>query len=162
MIDDAMSTRLVCTLVFAAALGCSAALDLDELDDGMCDDGEKACDEMCVSERSPSFGCGNASCTPCALSNAVATCGASDECAIASCVGDFLDCNAMPGDGCEIDVVHDPLHCGDCDAPPCELPNAHEGCSAGMCTVLSCDDGWDDCNGVPSDGCETSLADGSC
>jgi hypothetical protein len=150
--------RWALPIAFGCATACSAALDLDGLDDGVCDDGDKACNEVCVSERSPSFGCATSSCVPCTLVNATSTCDSAGECAIASCIGDFEDCNTVAEDGCEVDILHDPLRCGDCDAAPCELANARESCSAGLCSVLTCDAGWDDCNELAADGCEADLA----
>jgi hypothetical protein len=42
-------------------------------------------------------------------------------------------------------------------ASPCVLPNAHPTCSNGACAIASCNVGWADCNGDPTDGCEADL-----
>lgn len=39
----------------------------------------------------------------------------------------------------------------------CSAPNGAAMCEAGACGALMCDDGFDDCNGDFSDGCETQL-----
>ena len=48
----------------------------------------------------------------------------------------------------------DPLVCTEV----CELPNATADCVNGVCTLVSCDDGWGDCDSLPSNGCEADLA----
>lgn len=45
---------------------------------------------------------------------------------------------------------------GDAGAPP---PNAYYGCGDGECGRLKCNPGYRDCDGDPSNGCETSLRD---
>src|SRR4051812_6557124 len=36
----------------------------------------------------------------------------------------------------------------------CNLPHAFEGCANGACTIVACETGYHDNNGVASDGCE--------
>ena len=50
----------------------------------------------------------------------------------------------------------DPRNCGTC-ASACSLPNATAGCAAGACTVLTCVPGFGDCDGNPTNGCESPL-----
>lgn len=40
----------------------------------------------------------------------------------------------------------------------CTRPNAKTSCSDGACRVIGCEDGYDDCDTLPENGCETSLA----
>jgi hypothetical protein len=47
-------------------------------------------------------------------------------------------------------------HCGAC-GNACRRDNASETCVGGVCTIDQCDNLYDDCNGVDSDGCEASL-----
>jgi hypothetical protein len=48
--------------------------------------------------------------------------------------------------------------CGLAACDPCAVANATARCSGDhACAVQSCNDGWGDCNGDPSDGCETNL-----
>jgi hypothetical protein len=44
---------------------------------------------------------------------------------------------------------------GDPSCAPCALTHAVAGCTAGACSIASCTPGFNDCNGVASDGCET-------
>ncbi len=39
----------------------------------------------------------------------------------------------------------------------CSLPNATAVCAAGACAIGSCNAGFGDCDGVPTDGCETDT-----
>lgn len=152
--------RLAAQLGFCGVLvglACSTAFEVEELYDGACERGFKACNDECVGAQSPSVGCGSPSCSPCALPNAVATCDPFGACAIASCNLGYDDCDDDPLNGCEIDVIRDPDFCGGCDEEPCEVANATPGCSARTCTVFSCDFGFADCNDNPADGCEVEL-----
>ncbi len=95
--------------------------------------------------------CGNTCPTP---PNASATC-AGGACGY-TCDAGFADCDGLAANGCEIDLQTDPTHCGSC-ANACNLANAVEGCSAGSCTIASCDNGFDDCDGLVPNGCEVNL-----
>jgi len=43
----------------------------------------------------------------------------------------------------------------DPDGTSCFMPNATAACSNGTCTRITCDTGFDECNGATGDGCET-------
>jgi len=75
-------------------------------------------------------------------------------CAIA-CDDGFGDCDDNADTGCEIEFVEDPEHCGDCDTV-CTNDNGRTECVDGEC-VPSCATGYKDCNGDPTDGCETNI-----
>ncbi len=92
---------------------------------------------------------------PCVFDNGVAIC---DErvCALAGCSSTFADCNDWVGDGCEVDTATDPDHCGGCRRA-CELPHATAGCEDGGCAVDECASGWEDCDGIVENGCETDI-----
>lgn len=59
------------------------------------------------------------------------------------------------GDAC-FDLTSDPNNCGDCGVI-CELDHATAICVAGACAVGECEPGYGDCDGDPSNGCETPL-----
>ena len=61
----------------------------------------------------------------------------------------------MPADGCETSLTDDPDNCGRCGGI-CNGAHATAGCNDGEC-VLTCDDGWDDCDGNVDDGCESDV-----
>jgi hypothetical protein len=78
------------------------------------------------------------------------------SCVVATCEAGFDDCNDTGDDGCETALATTPAHCGSCETP-CDFQNGTGECSSGLCTVLTCDSGFDDCNAVGDDGCETDL-----
>ncbi len=63
------------------------------------------------------------------------------------------------GSSC-VDLATNPSHCGACFSS-CLLLGVNENnvatCNYGSCTT-SCRQGWGDCNGDPSDGCEVNLS----
>lgn len=52
-----------------------------------------------------------------------------------------------------VDTDQSPAHCGGCDRR-CTVPRATAGCAAGRCTVASCEQGFLDCDGDATNGCE--------
>jgi hypothetical protein len=55
--------------------------------------------------------------------------------------------------------TEDPFYgCGAVSCARCELPNATAACAVGACAVGACVAGFADCNALPTDGCEASLA----
>jgi len=68
------------------------------------------------------------------------------------CLGDLACC-----DGHCADLESDVLHCGGCDACP-PLANAASQCVDGSCALAACDEGFADCDGDPSNGCESAAA----
>jgi hypothetical protein len=143
----------VCVLGFS----CMQVVDTDALDQG-CPDDQKDCYGECVSRQNPDYGCAADGCRPCVIANATAHCGATGSCIVASCRGDFLDCNhdgdRASTDGCEVDGAHDPLHCGSCTAKACTVSNGTPGCAGGRCAIALCNDGYRDCDQNSSNGCE--------
>ncbi|MCB9593508.1 MAG: hypothetical protein H6719_12310 [Sandaracinaceae bacterium] len=96
-------------------------------------------------------GCG----MTCSLSGATATC-MGRVCEIAACGTGVADCNGSDSDGCEtpLGTVMNCASCGD----RCNLAHATPRCNtSGRCVIQTCDDGWADCDGVPSNGCEVSI-----
>lgn len=74
------------------------------------------------------------------------------SCQDVPCEGGLVCC----GDACQ-DVQSDPAHCGGCG--PCPTPaNAAATCTMGQCGLGACDDGFSDCDGDPSNGCEVAGA----
>lgn len=148
---------VVLGMLLLAPMACSAAIELDELENGVCPEGFKACDGRCVNTDSPSFGCGGASCTPCALGHALSNCNPQGECAISSCVGDYFDCDGVLSNGCEVDLAHDPQNCQVC-GHICENPeNAFPACGDSRCSLSHCMEGFGDCDRDFANGCETPL-----
>jgi len=139
--------------------GCQAFVDLDGLEDQSCPPGEKACNNECVSERDIATGCGDPGCDPCAPMHADAICDNNNHCGFtrASCIAPWDDCNGFDDDGCETDTDHTPKHCGGCLQPCPDPMHGTAGCSEGKCVIGKCADGWEDCDGDPSNGCEHEI-----
>ncbi|MFK7986869.1 MAG: MopE-related protein [Sandaracinaceae bacterium] len=106
-----------------------------------------------------------------------AMCGSSvGECAqgMEVCSGGTLVCNGETGPSIELcnsqdddcdnttdegfNLVSDPLNCGFCGNVCPSLLNAVTGCVASTCSLIACDDGWVDLDGIPSNGCEYNCA----
>jgi hypothetical protein len=56
-----------------------------------------------------------------------------------------------------VDLETDPENCGGC-GQACAMPSATPACSNGVCTLIVCDPGFANCNGVRADGCEVNLS----
>ncbi|GAB4196855.1 MAG: hypothetical protein OHK0013_04410 [Sandaracinaceae bacterium] len=85
-------------------------------------------------------------------------CGANQVCngGRCECVAPYLDCDGLQVNGCEINGDNDVANCNAC-GNRCTFSSGSPACIAGECRPASCDPGFDDCNRMPSDGCETRL-----
>jgi len=92
---------------------------------------------------------------PCTLPNATETC-MSGSCQVVSCFATFGNCNPDQADGCETSLLTN-SNCGGCGAS-CAPANGTGSCPSGVCVVTGCDAGFDDCDMMDGNGCETSLA----
>jgi hypothetical protein len=92
----------------------------------------------------------------CVIAGGVALC-TQGACVIAGCSMGYADCDQVPGNGCEVGIVADPMNCGSC-GHTCAAPNTTPACANYQCVVGVCNTGFGDCNGVASDGCEVNLA----
>ncbi len=81
---------------------------------------------------------------------------------VESCDGTDEDCDGRVDEGFDLGTVE---RCGACDRRCPAVASATATCVAGTCS-FECVTGFDDCNGVASDGCEARLDDpetcGSC
>ena len=90
----------------------------------------------------------------CKLANASQVC-ANGNCKVGSCNAGFLDCNGLPGDGCEISSTSDALNCSGC-GKACPSTNGTASCVASVCQI-ACNPGYADCNKNAVDGCEINV-----
>jgi len=121
-----------------------------------CPAGKSCCgDSGCVDVQTSHEHCGGCNLGCGSPDNASATCVAG-KCAL-TCAAGFADCNLLLKDGCESDVTSDPANCNACGAA-CLFANADASCTGGVCALSACRAGFDDCNGMTADGCETDLA----
>jgi hypothetical protein len=91
----------------------------------------------------------------CALPNATSNC-IGGVCTATMCNPGFMECDGIPGDGCERNIANDPNNCGDCMHMCPYGPHSTAICTSGTCGLV-CDSGYDDCDGDPSTGCEINL-----
>lgn len=112
----------------------------------LCDGDDNDCDG--TTDEPP------AAANSCSLSNAQASC-LEGECAVKKCSPGYGDCDGQNVNGCE-SPLNTATHCGACGAS-CNFQNGAGSCSAGVCVVSVCDDGWEDCDGDGSNGCETPV-----
>ena len=77
-------------------------------------------------------------------------------CGIA-CFSGFADCSGGTIDGCETDILNDPLNCNGC-TNVCQLDNtAVHACQQGHCRVQTCAPPWGNCDSNHDNGCETNT-----
>lgn len=76
-------------------------------------------------------------------------------CGLTACDDGLGDCDG-DGEECETDLTSGIEDCGSC-GNLCVVANGTPTCDAGTCAIESCNDGWEDCNGDYSDGCEAQL-----
>lgn len=74
-----------------------------------------------------------------------------------TCLDGKGNCDGDPANGCEANLKADPAHCGACETP-CNLPHAVASCNGGSCAVSSCAAPFADCDGDPTNGCETNTS----
>ncbi len=124
-----------------------------------CNAGYADCDSGagngCESDtRTDLFHCGRCG-NVCTYSMAAAACTAS-TCGLTTCYDGWANCDGNPANGCEVNITSSPTACGACGTV-CALANASQVCVAGRCGIGACNDGFGNCDGVLSNGCETDL-----
>lgn len=154
--------------IWLLAPGCSLAVDPNELTRG-CAAGTKPCEVTpgelrCVSTSDPRFGCARESCVPCTLAHAEEVCDGDGECAIGACVPEYENCDGLARTGCEVDLDTSYDDCGRCGAS-CgdalrDMPRTTKNeCAGQRCVVVSCEEGYADCDLAASNGCEAQRCD---
>jgi hypothetical protein len=141
---------------------CGVSCDLDNCAGGVCTAGP--CEAgMADCDRDPDNGCETSLRTTmdcvvcgkaCYFSNATASC-ESGECEFVSCRPGWGDCNDDRSDGCET-ALNTMANCGACGRE-CDPEAGEQSCVGGKCTGEVCEAGYGDCDGDPSNGCETAL-----
>lgn len=71
-----------------------------------------------------------------------------------TCNGLDDDCDGSIDEG--IDTDTDPMNCGACGVS-CNPEHTVGHCEAGRCVIDACEPGFDDCDSVPANGCETDT-----
>ena len=75
-----------------------------------------------------------------------------------SCETGFADCDSSSANGCETNIYADVNNCGSCGNNCLSLPHVYQAsCDKGRCNVSSCYSGYDNCDGLGTNGCEVST-----
>jgi hypothetical protein len=74
----------------------------------------------------------------------------------------FADCDSAYANGCEISLLLDANNCGSCGSICSQSGAAWPqvatwGCAAGKCSIASCNEGYFNCDGLTSNGCESLI-----
>jgi hypothetical protein len=80
---------------------------------------------------------------------------ATGTCLLDSCAAGMGNCDGNAVNGCEA-RLDSTTNCGGC-AVACVRANAAVSCPSGACTLGACNSGYGNCDGDPSNGCETAL-----
>jgi len=142
---DAQCTAGVCSIK-----ACTTGFDDCK---GGYDDG---CETKTSTDLSNCGACGKA----CVATNGQPAC-VSGACQVKSCTGTFADCNGSATDGCETNTASSQTHCGGCTGSSvnCDTAFSHATgqCVNSTCVLKTCATGYDNCDGVASNGCEANL-----
>jgi hypothetical protein len=167
----ARGSALLAALVWLSSSACSLVVAPDDLSQG-CAPGTKPCEVepgqlRCVSTANPQYGCARDSCVPCTLSHAVEVCDLAGECAVGTCDAGYQNCDRIAKTGCEVDLDTSYESCGNCNTN-CgdalrDMPRAQTAeCQGSRCVVDTCKDGFADCDGAATNGCERALKPEDC
>jgi len=148
----------VCGNACPAVLNGQPKCDLFACGIGSCDKGWKHCiggeENGCETDILNDINnCGDCSTVCPAVTNGTGKC-FEGACVVATCDGNFNDCDNDPNNGCESDIVKDPKNCGGCNNPCPDPENAVGNCSGGLCGIASCSAGFANCDGNDANGCE--------
>ncbi len=144
----------VCSLPQAAEACVAGECELGMCDSGWgnCDDrASNGCETTLIDNDNHCGACGNV----CAFDDGVGAC-VGETCELTGCDAGFDNCDDDIANGCETPTRFDNENCGGCDVL-CDPANAIGACVDGVCTIIGCLDGWDNCNGLAADGCETDI-----
>ncbi|NUP08596.1 MAG: hypothetical protein HOW73_21315 [Polyangiaceae bacterium] len=120
---------------------------------GACDaDPTNGCETNTDTSNEHCGGCN----APCAPDGGEGIC-VDGQCTLGTCDPFMDNCDFMDDNGCEVNLLNDPVHCGDC-GNDCNKANTSSFCNGGNCNVIGCTNNYGDCNLLASDGCETNLA----
>lgn len=136
----------------AAACGlgqCKLACQANYLNcDGKTDNG---CETNGATDLNNCGTCGN-KCVPSGAANAIC---ASGSCTASSCNTPFLTCRPGPTTSCETNISNDVSNCGGCGMVCSDVDNGTRSCKSNNCAIGSCNSGYDDCDSMLSNGCES-------
>jgi hypothetical protein len=145
-------TAVSLALAVGAASACSSSSNSHA--PPPCTTGSTACDGGCTDITQDVNNCGACG-VVCTTSNGTPNC-VDSVCAIAACNTGYGDCDDSAVDGCETDLLTDPMNCGTCTMTCPSATNASPTCDMGNCS-LACVAGYADCNPNLNEGCMTNI-----
>lgn len=122
--------------------------------DSDCGGTKKCCAGVCADLDSDVDHCGTCTNGCESGTNSTPTC-KKGVCSL-TCDKGYADCDYQSFNGCEINVLGNPLHCGDCKTA-CLFANATPTCDQGKCAIAQCTKGFADCDKDLKNGCEANL-----
>lgn len=142
--------RVLASVCAAGVCELSCESDFDNCDG----DPSNGCESRLLSDAANCGMCG----VDCASRpNAVGAACVAGNCSFA-CADGWGNCDIDPANGCETDLTDTPEACGSCGNNCRDLANVDQvACVQRSCELLSCKDGWDDCDDVLTNGCEIDL-----
>ena len=111
-----------------------------------CAPGQTLCGGVCTDLATDGSNCGGCG----------RVCPAGSACRAGACAPQCPAGQVICGNTC-VNVATDPNNCGGCGRV-CSFPNGTGRCVGGVCTIVTCNAGFSDCNGVAGDGCETNIS----
>ncbi len=124
--------------------------------DGSCPSPTTFCGGACVDVENDRDHCGD--CAPCALAHVAVQICRMGRCVVGGCAPGYVDCDLTASNGCEGHFADDVRNCGGCGRR-CLYAHAAGACTAGTCSLGACDEGYSNCDGDESNGCEVDLSD---
>jgi hypothetical protein len=119
-----------------------------------CPNSQAECNGTCTNTAVDTNNCGSCGNECNSGPNGTGTC-LSGSCQIV-CNAGFKNCDGNPSNGCETNVSSDPNNCGAC-GNQCNAQHGTPACVSGLCAIVACNSGFKDCDGNPSNGCETNV-----
>lgn len=126
----------------------------DVIVDVACGAGLTRCGGECVNLTSSASNCGACG-TVCATPTGTTANACSGGVCVPVCATNYRDCDSSRVNGCELNTVT-LTSCNGCGTS-CARANAVPTCSTGTCAISSCNEGFGNCDGLDSNGCETAT-----
>lgn len=120
-----------------------------------CPLGQSQCGSSCVDLQNDRNHCG--SCTNVCSDRDNATVYCREGGCHFECDSSHGDCDGNANNGCETDTRTSVNNCRACGVVCPTRAHSRPYCERSVC-LLRCDQGWDDCDGDPANGCETDLS----
>ncbi len=122
-----------------------------------CPNNDSCCDGVCVDLNRSADHCGACG-RSCYLPNVTGVGCSNSRCFNQGCEQYFGNCDgALESNGCEVNHSFSPQNCGSCGRVCAGTPHRPGICVLLSCSQGPCEDGWGECDGNYSNGCERAL-----